>query len=136
MSKEKEIVAFVDGVGRVIVGRLASSTKTAIDVVNPAVVNIQIQQNTNQIAVQLLPFFFREFIAPAVKDKGVTWTFQKTNIVMSPDLELEDNIQTQYKGIFEAPEGAEVPSTPGTVTLPSEDVKGSAEPEVVKLFDE
>ena len=134
MSKEKEIVAFVDGVGRVIVGREAATTKTTIDIENPAVVNIQVQQNTNQIAVQLLPFFFREFIAPSVKDKGVTWTFQKANIVMSPDLELEDNIQTQYKGIFEAPE-AQDPTTPGTVSLP-EDVKGSPEPEVVKLFDE
>ena len=133
MSKENEIIAFIDNVGRVIVGRLGKDTKTTMNVINPAVVNINVQEHTNQIAVQLLPFFFREFISAESKDKGVTWTFDKNSIVTSPDLELEDNIKTQYKSIFE-----DAPAPPAAEPVEGELAPATAgsEPEVVKLFDE
>ena len=65
MSKKKtdkpDVTAFIDAVGRVVIGRITNVTSTEIEVLNPGVVNIQVQQDNNQLAVQLLPFFFQEF---------------------------------------------------------------------------
>ena len=133
MSKDNKITAFIDHVGRAVVGRLVKETKDVLEVDNPAVVNINVQQENNQIAVQLLPYFFREFISPDTEDGKTTWTFQKNNTVTSSNLELNDNLVSQYKGIFEAPVGELQAGPPVVPPTSEEDV---AEPEVIKLFDD
>lgn len=115
-----KLTAIVDSVGRVILGRhdVQASTKTLLNLKNPAVVNIQVDQQSGQISVQLIPYIFREFIKADKRNDGVSWNFQKQNIVISDDLELEDNIVAQYIKIFEtAPppvveDAEEVDSTP------------------------
>ena len=101
-----KLVAIVDSVGRVILGRQdsKSSTKNTTAIKNPAVVNIQVDQQSGQISVQLIPFIFREFVKADLRADGVTWNFNTANIVTSNDLVLEDNIVDQYEKIFEAPE--------------------------------
>lgn len=122
-----KIVAIVDSVGRVILGRHdeKSSTKTTTAIKNPAVVNIQVDQQSGQISVQLIPFIFREFVKADLRDEGVTWTFNSTNIVTSNDLVLEDNIVDQYEKIFEAPPAAAAVADAPVV-----------EAEAVQVFDE
>ena len=100
-----KLVAIVDSVGRVILGRHDenSSNKTTTAIKNPAVVNIQVDQQSGQISVQLIPFIFREFVKADLRENGVTWEFNKSSITTSTDLVLEDNIVDQYEKIFEAP---------------------------------
>lgn len=127
MSK---IISFVDNVGRVIVGQQVKSTTKQLEVKEPAVVNVQVNQQNGQISVQLLPFIFREFVKQSVRDDGVVWKFNKDNIVVSDNIELEDAIVKQYESIFEKPVSAAVDeSSP-------EPVEKENAPEVVKLFDE
>lgn len=138
MSKDKDITAFIDHVGRTVVGRLVKDTKDFIQVTNPAVVNINVQQENNQIAVQLLPYFFREFIDPDAEG-NTTWSFRKNNIVTSVDININDNLISQYTGIFEAPVGElQAGPGPGTAPMPDDNVTDGdvTELEVVKLFDE
>lgn len=140
MSKKKtekpDITAFIDSVGRVVIGRITKQTPDIITVLNPGVVNIQVQQDNNQLAVQLLPFFFQEFTSGNSKKNGVHWTFKTSSVVLSEDIELDDNIKQQYASIFE---GAQPPMAPpqapqtGPATTPD---KSGNVPEVVKLFDE
>lgn len=122
----KKIISFVDSVGRVIVGQEVNSTAKQLQVKEPAVVNVQVNQQNGQISVQLLPFIFREFVKESVRDSGVIWNFNKSNIVISENIELEDAIIKQYESIFtkevSKPQAAEE--------------QKPAEPEVVKLFDE
>ena len=108
------LTAIVDSVGRVVLGRhdQENSTKTVLKLKNPAVVNIQVDQQSGQISVQLIPYIFKEFVKSDLRDSGITWSFQKSAIVVSDDLVLEDNIVSQYEKIFETP------------------------PEAVELFDE
>lgn len=127
--QKKQVISFIDNIGRVVIGRLKSEDDKSLEVINPAVVNVQIKQDNNQLAVQLLPLFFKEFISPSKKNEGIEWTFQKSNIVTSSNLELDDNIMNQYVGIFE---NVETSSTEKQVT----EVKEEAEPPLVKLFDE
>lgn len=117
------LIAIVDSVGRVILGRHdeKSSNKTALSLRNPAVVNIQVNQESGQISVQLIPYIFREFVRQDKREEGVSWSFQKSAITVSNDLELEPTIIDQYARIFE-------------VQQEVESVEPSSEP--VELFDE
>ena len=105
------LTAIVDSVGRVVLGRhdQENSTKTVLKLKNPAVVNIQVDQQSGQISVQLIPYIFKEFVKSDLRDSGITWSFQKSAIVVSDDLVLEDNIVSQYEKIFEtSPEPVEL----------------------------
>ena len=144
MSKKKkpDISAFIDSVGRVVIGRITKQTSDELTVLNPGVVNIQVQPDNNQLAVQLLPFFFQEFTSDNSKKNGVHWTFKRTNVVLSEDIELDDNIKQQYASIFEgaAAPAAPVapPAAPPAEPAPEPALAGATggSPEVVKLFDE
>ena len=126
----KKITAFVDNVGRVIVGEMiASKNKDLIKVKEPAVVNVNVNQQSGQISVQLLPFIFREFISESSRESGVVWDFKASNITQSENLELDEAILTQYKNIFTKP----VAKAEGTVPTPAQ---APSSPEVVKLFDD
>lgn len=123
MSK---ITSFVDSVGRVIVGEIVETkSKQHLEIKEPAVVNVQVNQQNGQISVQLLPFIFREFVKADVREQGTVWKFNKDNIVMSDNIELEDSIIKQYNNIFTAPVATEAPEP-----------QQPAQPDVVKLFDE
>lgn len=120
------ITAFVDSVGRVIVGQpVETDNDDTLKIKEPAVVNVQVNQQSGQISVQLLPFIFREFVSPDSREQGVVWSFQKSSVVTSENLELDDAIKNQYKGIFSKPVGTA--ETAG---------KEQKDPEVVKLFDD
>ncbi len=119
------ITAFVDSVGRVIIGqKQETSTDTVLKMKEPAVVNVQISQENGQISVQLLPYIFREFITETAREKGVIWDFNKSTITTSENIELDEPIMTQYKNIFTKP------------VATAEKPTGKQEPEVVKLFDD
>lgn len=114
------IKAFVDNVGRVIVGDHVGTIDGVMKVKEPAVVNVQVNQENGQISVQLLPFVFREFIKENARKDGVVWNFNLDNTVTSENIELDDPIIQQYNNIFAKPVAA----------------VEKKEPEVVKLFDE
>lgn len=118
----ENVTIIVDSVGRQIVGALNTdkTTKDSLALDTPAIVNIQADQNTGQLTVQFLPYVFSEFVAN--KD-AVTWFFNKTSVVISDNLELDDRVIEQYKQIVQQ---ASVPAPPAA----------QEEPEVIKLFDD
>jgi len=119
------ITAFVDSVGRVIVGqKQEDSTDKVLKVKEPAVVNVQISQENGQISVQLLPYVFREFITESAREQGVIWEFNRSNVTTSENIELDEPIKNQYKNIFTKP------------VAKAEQPAAKQEPEVVKLFDD
>ena len=120
------ITAFVDSVGRVIIGQLIETIDDQLKVKEPAVVNVQVDQKNGQISVQLLPFIFREFVKQSSREEGVVWSFDKSSTVTSDNLELDDTILQQYNNIFTKPVQE---ASPVAEAKPEE-------PEVVKLFDE
>lgn len=124
----KKITAFVDQVGRVIVGEDKGTKSGVMKIKEPAVVNVQINQENGQMSVQLLPFIFREFIKSDVREEGVVWEFDAKTCVTSSNLELDDAIMNQYHNIFSKPVASAAPP-PAAKSAP-------AEPEVVKLFDD
>jgi hypothetical protein len=115
---EQKIITFIDHIGRTMVGSLQEETETHLLVKNPAIIHAQPTQN-GQLNVQTIPLFFKEFVGDKNKAEGTVWAFNKTNIVVGLNVENDFRLIQQYQAIF-AP--APAPT--------------SAEPKIVKLFDE
>jgi hypothetical protein len=123
----KDLTVFVDGIGRTVVGEVASENKTTLSVKNPAILHVQPNATTGQIQVQLIPFFFKEFAKGGVDD-AVTWDFLKTHLVRASNLELDERLITQYTNMYSV---VQTPAQSPIIT------PGAAEAApVVKLFDD
>lgn len=115
------IISFINHVGQSIVGEKVKDEGENLLVKNPAVLHVSPSQ-TGQLQVQLIPLLFREFVATDKRNDGVTFTFNKKNIVTS-DAVLDARIEEQYTRIATA-----VPTT-----QKSADSKNAP---VIKLFDD
>jgi hypothetical protein len=111
-------IVFLDSIGRTILGKVKEQTSTTLVVQNPTLVHVQPNAATNQLQLQLLPLFFKEFLSD--KDEATTWSFNKANItLMSQDVSLAPQFVAQFEQLW-----ASVPPPPPQET------------KVVKLFDE
>jgi len=123
MSDQNKIVVFFDTVGRTILGERidAETNDKVLAVKNPAVVHIMPNQQTGQLQLQILPLFFKEFLAE--KDAGTLWKYNRANITEAVDVVFDFKLEAQYRQIF-----TNIP------TPAPQQQQGS--PEVIKLFDE
>lgn len=122
-NTENKIVVFFDAVGRTILGEKLEdkSTKEVLAIKNPAVVHIMPNQQSGQLQLQILPLFFKEFLAE--KDNGTVWNYNRANITEAVDVTFDFKLEAQYRQIFAA----------GPAPAPQQP-QGS--PEVIKLFDD
>jgi len=122
-NTENKIVVFFDSVGRTILGEKLNdkTTDKVLAIKNPAVVHIMPNQQTGQLQLQILPLFFKEFLAD--KDTGTVWNYNRANITEASDVTFDFKLEAQYRQIF-ANVPAPAPQQP----------QGS--PEVIRLFDE
>ena len=128
MSDTKHSV-FVDSIGRTIVGELVSENKTSLEVKNPAVIHVQPNPQNGQLAVQLIPYFFKEFQEGNKADS--VWIFLKANITTGKDLQLDDRLVSQYTNMFSLIETPPLPELIG-----ADATANTGQPPVVKLFDD
>lgn len=116
-TQNKQLVTFLDNIGRTIIGKVVSEDESKLSIENPALVHIQPNSQTNQLQLQILPLFFREFQAD--KSQPTVWHFNKSNITMSSDIVFAIQFSAQYDQLFQ-------------VAASQQDKK----PEVIRLFDE
>jgi len=120
---QKTYKTFIDNAGRSIFGSITSETDTDLTVQNPVMITVQ-QQENGQMAVQLFPLFFAEFISPTEGDKRDSeFVYSKTAIGVGSNFDVDPRIIEQYEKIV----------NPVLVPPPSAQVE---EPEVIKLFDD
>jgi len=125
------IITFLDAVGRTIVGTLIAeeTTDTITAVQNPVVLHVVPQDQSGRMSVQLLPIFFREFLADKTAD--VTFLYKKDTITETSITEFDFRLQAQYTQMFNK-SNIFVPPADG-VAAP---VVGQAPNSVINLFDE
>lgn len=111
-------IVFIDQIGRTIFGQVVSVSETQISVKNPAMINVNQLQN-GQLQVQIFPLFFREFIEESEREKGTTWSFNKSQITVTNDTVVDHKLVDQYNRVV-----GNVVATP------------VAGPATIKLFDE
>jgi hypothetical protein len=119
---ENKIVVFFDTIGRLIIGEKTEVTETQLTVKNPAVVHIQPNPQSGQLSLQILPLFFREFLAD--KSESTIWKYNRSLITESNDIVFDFKLQAQYQQLF-SPQPQQAPAEPS-----------QNNPEVIKLFDE
>jgi len=122
---EIKYTTFIDNAGRSIFGINSSETKTSITVENPVMIHVA-QQENGQMAVQLFPLFFAEFVQPG-KDgsRSNFFTYSKSNIATGSGFNVDPRIAEQYERIV----------NPTLVPAGSPEGEGE-EAEVIKLFDD
>ena len=94
---DNKIIVFLDNIQRTIVATLVNDSGTSITVTKPAILNASPTQE-KKLQVQLYPLMFREFLKN--RDEFPTWTYSKSAITLSEDLELEPNLVLQYNEMF------------------------------------
>jgi len=135
MSKEnetKKLTVILDTIGRTVLGEtVCCGGKCKDDVIklkNPVILHIVPADNTGKMSVQLLPLFFREFLADETGD--IVFSYEKSRVVTTDIDALDFRLQSQYAQMFNPQNGfvtqGETPTSPNT---------GEA-PKVVDLFDE
>jgi len=121
------IAVFFDSVGRTILGERidADTSDKVLTIKNPAVVHIMPNQQTGQLSLQILPLFFREFLAD--KTEPTVWKYNRELITECKDVAFDFKLQAQYQQIFN-PSPIITPTNPGVAPAGAGDV--------VRLFDE
>ena len=134
MSNETEnktkLVIFLDAIGRTILGEVIPTDidTGVLSVKNPVVLHV-VPDNAGRMSVQLLPVFFREFLAD--REDDAVFDFKTANITISKIETLDFRLQSQYGQLFGKSNNF-VPPTGGIVTP---DTTGTPS-KVVNLFDE
>jgi hypothetical protein len=131
-TENKKLVVILDQIGRTVLGEAVccegSCKDDVVKLKNPVILHIVPADNQGKMSVQLLPLFFREFLADKTGD--VVFSYEKSKVVTTDIDALDFRLQGQYAQMFNPQNafvgGAEQPATPNT---------GEA-PKVVDLFDE
>ena len=125
MENKKDLIVFVDNVGRNIYGELVSQEEKYLWVKNPAIINIVPNASNGQLQVQVLPYFFGEFLKNKEEPKTV-WKFSAKSVVVATELDLDEKLLSQYERMF---------SNAKIITNEKQITPAGAAAKVVKLFE-
>ena len=122
---EIKYTTFIDNAGCSIFGINSSETKTSITVENPVMIHVA-QQENGQMAVQLFPLFFAEFVQPGEDESRKNFfTYTKSSVALGEGFNVDVRIAEQYERIV------------NPTLVPAGTTQGEGEEaEVIKLFDE
>jgi hypothetical protein len=98
-EQTSKLVLFLDPIGRNILGEELENAadNTTISVKNPVILHVA-DSGGGKMSVQLLPLFFREFLAD--KSADVVFSYQKDKIVKTDIDAFDFRLQAQYNQIF------------------------------------
>ena len=120
---ETKYTTFIDNAGRSIFGINSSETDQTITVENPVMIHVA-QQENGQMAVQLFPLFFAEFVQPNEDESRKNFfTYTKSSVAIGNGFNVDPRIAEQYERIV------------NPTLVPAGSTEGE-EAEVIKLFDE
>ena len=125
MENKKDLIVFVDNVGRNIYGELVSQEEKYFWVKNPAIINIVPNASNGQLQVQVLTYFFGEFLKNKEEPKTV-WKFSAKSVVVATELDLDEKLLSQYERMF---------SNAKIITNEKQITPAGAAAKVVKLFE-
>jgi hypothetical protein len=120
-----KLIVILDTIGRTVLGETVPSADGKVSIKNPVILHIVPADNNGKMSVQLLPLFFREFLADKTGD--VVLTYEADKIVTTDIDALDFRLQGQYSQMFNAQNAFVTPDA----AAPSEEA-----PKVVNLFDE
>jgi hypothetical protein len=129
-NNQTTLIAILDSVGRTVIGEILSehTNNDVFALKNPVVLHIVPQDQTGRMSVQLLPLFFREFLADKTGD--VVFEYKKATSTEIKLDALDFRLQAQYTQLFSKNNMFVSPQTSQESQEPNK--QGS----VINLFDE
>lgn len=125
-----KLTVFLDYLGRNIIGELVESNSTIHKVKNPVILHCPPSpDNSGRMSVQLLPLFFREFLADKTED--VVFDFIKDKIIETSIEAIDFRLQAQYAQLFNKNNEFVAGGQPQPQQQPQQSSN-----DVIKLFDE
>ena len=125
-TDNNNLTVILDPIGRTILGEQVESAAGTVAVKNAVVLHIVPADNQGKMSVQLLPLFFREFLADKTAD--VVFTYDATKVATSNIDAIDFRLQGQYKQMF---------NPQNVVVTPDEAPDSNSGGEnVINLFDE
>jgi hypothetical protein len=126
-----KLILILDAVGRQVLGECVTpeteDSKT-ISVKNPVILHVVPADNQGKMSVQLLPLFFREFLADKTGD--AVFHYKKSMITETDIDALDFRLQAQYSQMFNKNNSF------GEVAQQQQQPQQSNDPSVINLFDE
>ena len=110
-----KLTVFLDSVGRTILGKTVKEDDVFLSVENPALVHIQANPQTNQLQLQILPLFFKEF--QENKSDSTVWNYRKANISIADEIKFASQFYAQYEQLFNPPVAQPQPQSENVVKL-------------------
>lgn len=104
---DNKIIVFLDNIQRTIVATLVEENDKYVTVTKPAILNV-VPTQEKKLQVQLYPVMFREFLTN--RDVFPQWTYSKSAITTTSDLELEANLVLQYNEMFKVEKSGPAPT--------------------------
>jgi hypothetical protein len=133
-ENKNNVVVFLDYVGRTILGeKVENKNENLICVKNPVILHVVPVDQGGRMSIQLLPLFFREFLAEKTGD--VVFNYNKNTIVETDIEALDFRLLAQYSQLFNK-NNIFVPPNAGNIITPDQTASAQPSPGVVKLFDE
>ena len=132
MSENINLVTFLDSAQRTIIGELVEKTEKITTIKNPVVVNIVPQGDNNgrptgQMALQLIPVYFKEF--QGQKTSPAVFEYVTPQITMITfDGGFDFRLIGQYQHIFNPPVTSNKAPTPP--------IENNQQAPVIKLFED
>ena len=120
---EIKLTTILDVLGRTIIGEKdeTKSNDSILALKNPAIIHIVPDPAANQLRLQILPLFFKDFLAD--KEANTLWYYRKANITESEEIVYDFKVTAQYQQIF----------NPSPIIIPK---PASNDAPVIKLFDD
>lgn len=130
MNNQPSLTVILDSVGRTIVGEVSPdhTNESVIGLKNPVVLHIVPQDQSGRMSVQLLPLFFREFLADKTGD--VVFEYKKAASTEIKLDALDFRLQAQYTQLFNKNNVFMEPQVSQTSQEPNK------QNSVINLFDE
>jgi hypothetical protein len=110
MNDNDNIIVFLDPIGRTLFAEKVTdkkvlgkreTNKNLLVVKNPVVVHIgsvRGEDGQEKMSLQLLPVFFKEFLAD--KNDDVVFTYDKNNITIADSMTFDHKLYHNYKQMF------------------------------------
>jgi hypothetical protein len=97
-----KLTLIFDNAGVIYMGEITVDTGESYLVRNPAQIIYNINQETKDVEINIVPVCFPEILSQESKEKGTIWVYQKRNarFISSYDVNIDERVVNYYNNIF------------------------------------
>lgn len=107
MNKQNLTLIF-DNAGVIYIGDISETKQDSeyLLIRNPAQILYNINEQTKDVEINIIPVCFPEILSQESKEKGTRWVYQRKNarFISAFDVSIDERVVNYYNGIFLKPQ--------------------------------